>query len=229
WWLSEKDLDKARRLLPECYFEELFRLGYSLIAQLQQRVRSLKSSSITPWLAHSDRDCIAALNQPSPAYFAGLDDPLHGGTRLFKNLDDLARVAERVTAICAEQQLFEDVFAFELPSPEDLDLSDCQPDDTDDLTLSDFFLTALANKLLGGEFEATPVAAEKLMTLHGMVAEESKVNSALRKEVTGWLGPLAPGGAAFAEQCMQRWDEEFCAVAAQDLDARFVRGIIVRM
>jgi hypothetical protein len=128
-----------------------------------------------------------------------------------------------------QQRLFEQSLHFVLPDPAVADFSGCQPERADDVTLVEFFLTALANKLLGRELLPLPIAEEELAGLHGMVSRSGKVHPRLREETVKWLESLQPGGGAFAAFCLDIWEEEFCAISAEELDPRFIGGLIVRL
>jgi hypothetical protein len=118
---------------------------------------------------------------------------------------------------------------FVLPEPAELDLSGCQPDCADDVTLVEFFLTSLANKLMGREFQPLPIAEEELAGLHGMVCQSGELNPRLREETVKWLDSLLPDGGVFAGYCLDIWAEEFCSVGFEDIDPRFVGGLIIRL
>ena len=93
----------------------------------------------------------------------------------------------------------------------------------------EFFLTSLANKLLGREFQPLPIAEEELAGLHGMVSQTGVLNPRLREETVKWLDSLEPGGGDFAGYCLDIWEEEFCSIGFEDIDPRFVGGLIIRL
>ena len=128
-----------------------------------------------------------------------------------------------------QRRLFEERFPFELPLPGDLDLAGCAPDNAADLTLSDFFLTALANRLLGRAFVPRPLPQEELPTLHARLCRDGRLDPELRRETGHWLDSLEPGAAAFGDWCLDLWEHELCAVRPEELDPRFVSGVIVRL
>jgi hypothetical protein len=105
----------------------------------------------------------------------------------------------------------------------------CQPEQADEVTLVEFFLTSLANRLLGRDFQPLPIAEEELAGLHGMVSQSGMLNPRLREETVKWLESLVPGGGAFASYCLDIWEDEFCSVGFEDIDPRFVGGLIIRL
>jgi hypothetical protein len=228
-WLAGQDVDAAKECLANCYGEDLFRLGYSLTLKLQRRAAAVARTTIAPYLDHNARACIAALNRKTPLFFEGVADATRGGKRLFASLAEIHAVDKWLVRIEIQRQLFEDVLQFALPEPALLDLSGCQPDQADEITLVEFFLTSLANRLLGREFQPLPIAEEELAGLHGMVSQSGVLNPRLREETVKWLESLAPGGGGFAGYCLDIWEDEFCSVGFEDIDPRFVGGLIVRL
>ena len=228
-WLAADDVALARKSLDECYCEDLFRLGYSLTLRLKRRALALKSTSVAPYLDMNARACIAALVQTPSKYFEGIGDPVKGGTRMFADLYEIQSTEQWLDRIELQRQIFEDGLQFELPDPKQLDLESCQPQDADELTLVEFFLTSLSNKLLGRDFLPTPIAEEELAGLHGMVSQSGLLNPRLREETSKWLESLVEGGSIFAEYCMDIWEEEFCSIGFEDIDPRFIGGLIVKL
>ncbi len=227
--LSGGDLAKANRLVDEVYLEALFRLGFSLTLQLQKRASALRGDAIVPYLDGPFRALIEALGQRKPRFFEGIEYQDRGGERPFATLRDLRLAGQWLDRLEVQQQLFERHFPFSLPRPEDIDLSGCFPEDPEDLALSDFFLTALANRILGREFLPEPVPQDEVPALHAKVSSERRLDETLRRETLVWLDSLVEGAGAFGDYCLELWAEEFCALAPDALDPRYVSGLIVRV
>jgi hypothetical protein len=228
-WLAGQDLALARQSLDECYCEDLFRLGYSLTLKLQRRAAALSRTSVAPYLDPNAKACLAALAENPPLYFEGVGDPTRGGARWFADLFEVSAVEQWLERIEVQQQIFAEGLQFTLPDPAMLDLNGCQPDDIEDITLVEFFLTALSNKLLGRDFQPLPLAEEELAGLHGMVSQSGVLHPRLREETVNWLESLAPGGGDFARYCLDIWEEEFCSIGFEDIDPRYIGGLIVRL
>ena len=228
-WLAGQDAAVARKSLDECYCEDLFRLGYSLTLKLQRRAAALSRTSVAPYLDPNARACLEALAQNPPLYFEGVGDPTRGGTRMFADLYEVRSVDQWLARIEVQQRIFEEGLQFVLPDPATLDLDGCQPGDIEDITLVEFFLTSLANKILGRDFLPLPLAEEELAGLHGMVSQSGVLHPLLREETVNWLDSLVPGGGEFAGYCMDIWEEEFCSIGFDDIDPRYIGGLIVRL
>lgn len=227
--LCGQDVEKAVELVETCYLEYLFRLGYCLTLQLQGQARVILKSSIRPYVDPPYLAMVQALCLRRPECWEGVVEMNRGGTRPFGQIAELHTTREWLDRLEIQRRLFEEIFPFELPAPEDLDLEGCQIDEADQVSLSTFFLTALANQLLGGEFIPEPLAAVELPTLHGLVSHEGKINPELRRQTMARLEEQLPGGGAFADWCLSVWNDEFCNLSPDHIDARFVGGVLVRL
>jgi hypothetical protein len=228
-WLAGQDVAAAKECLATCYWEDLFRIGHSFTLKLQRRAAVVGKTSVAPYLDPNARACVAALSQFPPLFFEGVADATRGGTRLFTSIADIHAVEKWLGRIEVQRQIFEDALQFALPEPALLDLTGCQPEQADEVTLVEFFLTSLANRLLGRDFQPLPIAEEELAGLHGMVSQSGMLNPRLREETVKWLESLVPGGGAFASYCLDIWEDEFCSVGFEDIDPRFVGGLIIRL
>lgn len=227
--LSGGDLGTASALFEDCYLEHLFRLGFSLTLQLRRQAKKLAAGRIGPYLDGPLRAFLDALGQRRPRFYEGIEAEERAGERPFANVHDLVLAMAWLDRLAGQRRLFEERFPFDLPTPGELDLAGCAPADPADLTLSDFFLTALANRILGRAFVPRPVPQEELPALHARICREGKLDPELRRETGHWLDSLEPGAAAFGDWCLDLWEQELCAVGAEDLDPRFVSGVIVRL
>lgn len=226
--LCHTDETKAVRLFNETYLLPLFRLGYSLTLQLQRRARRLLDSSLGPWLDGHWAATVEVLSKGHPLYPLVLDAASSEDVRPFQNLSDVWRVKKLLAALEATRRLFEEHFPFQLPAPDDLDLSGCQPEQMQAVGLRHFFLTALANRLLGRAFDPTPLPVAELAVLHGRVCQDKELSAGLQEETRTWLCTVEENAWPFAESCLQCWDTTLCPLRADMLDPRFLDGLLVR-
>jgi len=227
--LCGTDVEKAAELFENSYLEILFRFGFSLLLQLQGRARTLLKSSPAAYFDAPCRTLLEHLGQARPACWEGILEVNRGGSKPFETLDEVQLAAAWLQRLEVQRRLFEEVFPFELPAGDDLDLSGCQVEEGGQVELSTFFLTALANQRLGGEFAPNPVPAVELPTLHRLVSRDGRVDPELRRQTIDRLEEQLEGAGAFADWCLAVWDEEFCNLAPESLDPRFVGGLIVRL
>lgn len=228
-FLAGADDASAARVVANNYLEELFRLGYSLTMRLQRRARAVRESAAGPYLDGADRRLAAALLHTPPLYAEALDNLHSAGQRLFSTVAELRQAEAALANLEIRQRLFTEHFPFELPPPQGWELTGCQPAQGSELTLQVIFLTALANRLLGRPFAPQPLAAVDLAPLHRLVCRDAAVDRPLREQTRAWLEALEAGAGAFGDAALQLWADEFCSVAADALDPRFVGGLILRL
>ena len=226
--LGDGEVGKGISLFDEIYLEILYRVGYSLTLRLGQRAKKLRQSVIGPYLDGPFRALVEALTQKKPRFFEGVLEADRAGARPFASRNDLVLTGEWLKRIEAQMRLFDGRLGFELPVPENLDLSGCHPDHVDDLALSDFFLTALANRVLGRPFVPAPIPRAELAELHGRVCRDGKLDASLREESRRLLEGLETGAGEFGSYCLDLWEEEFCRLKVADLDPRYGCGLIVK-
>ncbi len=226
--LCGTDVEKASRVFDSVYTQALFRLGFNLTLELRRRAHGVKKSPVGPYLDGPHRALVAALSHVKPLFYEGLEKETRAGERPFANLREVRRASERLGQVEMLQRLFTEHFPFTPSPPEEIDLKGCFPETSEDLALSDFFLTALANRILGRDFLPLPIPAEELAALHARVCAGEKVSENLRRETEGWLESMEPGGGEFAGYCLDLWEEEFCSARPEKLDPRFIGGLIVK-
>ncbi len=228
-YLAGDDLEQAGKVLQDNYAEQLFRLGFSLTLRLQQRAGAIRKTPVGPYLDPPFRTLLEALLLRRPHIPESLVRPGRGGQRPFAALREVRLAQEWLERCEVMARLFDEHFPFPLPEPEAWELEGCQPGQGNELTLSALFLTALANQLLGRAFAPLPLGVGELAELQQMISRNGRLDPVLRERTVAWLESLTPGGGAFGEFALARWDEEFCAVAPADLDPRYLGGLIVRL
>lgn len=226
--LCGSDVAAAAQFLAERYPEDLFRYGFSLTLELQQRARRLAVSAIAPLLDGPFRAGVEILRHDRPGYYEGMNRIDQTGERFFASQDDLVTAQNWLAGVEAQHHFFLTIAPFALPTAETCDLRGCEPETFTDLTLSDLFLTALANRLLGGAFLPEPLAATSLPLLHQVITVEGTLDATLRAETIRRFADEVPGLGLFVSWCLDLWAEGFCTMAVNDLDPRYVDGLIVR-
>lgn len=226
--LCGSDVAAAAQLLAERYPEDLFRYGFSLTLALQQRARALAASPIAPLLDGPFRAGVEILRRERPGFYEGISAIDRTGERFFAGQADLAAAQNWLSGIEAQEKFFLTTAPFALPTAATFDLRGCEPEAFVDLTLSDLFLTALANRLLGNTFAPEPLAATSLLPLHQRITVAGHLDVNLRAETIRRFDEEVSGLGSFVNWCLDLWAEGFCAVAVADLDPRYVEGLIVR-
>ncbi len=226
--LAGSDTAEGARYFSEVHLQALFRLGFSLPLELRKRARELGASPVGAYLDGPFRALVTALDRKKPRFFEGLEDVTRAGERPFSESRELRLAAQWLDRLEVQRRLFTERLPFELPAPSDLDLTGCTPDDPSDLTLSDLFLTALANRILGRPFAPHPIPRSELSVLHAEICLNGKLLDELRSSTVEWLESLLPGAGEFGRWCLDIWQEELCAHSPDDLDLPFFGGLILR-
>lgn len=227
--LVERNTADAQQLFNTCYLQQVFQLGHSLTERLKQQAKELQQSAIAPYLDGPYRRFLDTLTGTPPRLFSGIRLAINQDEKDFQNKKDLQLAEEQLHQVAIQQQLFDGLLPFSLPNEESCDLSSCQPDQCSDLTLSDLFLTALANRLLGHDFTPQPIPASELSDLHALVSDNKQLSSKVREETCAYMESILIGSGQFAEFCLEMWQEEFCSLDADKIDPRYVSGFIVRL
>ncbi len=226
--LAGTDVSKASGLFKTVYCEHLFRLGFSLTLRLQRRAKALVESTVGAYLDRPFRAMLDPLLESCPQFYQGLAEDGVEEADLFARLHQVQLCEEWLGLLEIQRRLFEEHFDFALLPPEEFDLESVLLETVDDLSLSEIFLTALANRLLDRSFQPEPVAVDDLVVLHQRVCRSGQVAPELVEETAAWLETLEEGGGTFAEYCLEFWQEAFCNITPEDLDPRFVGGILIQ-
>lgn len=222
------DLQAALELCRTRYLEELFRLGATLLAQRREQARRLLAAPDIIFLDGPYRACLDHLSQRPPR----LCLPTAAGRIVPKAIDSLADLAtadEWLSRIATLFTLFSDHLPFPLPTDESLPLDGCVPGTLAEVTFSDIFLTALANRLLGRDFTPEPIAAEELDELHRRIRRNGALADEIREQSFARLEEFLPGSGDFALWALEIWNDGLCAQSADELDPRHLDGLIVRL
>ncbi|WP_020675977.1 DUF6178 family protein [Geopsychrobacter electrodiphilus] len=226
-YLARQDVDKASHLFNDCYLQEIFQVGHSLIQKLVDRSKRLLELPVAKLLDGPFKRFIDSLQQNPPQLFCGIrvgDQQRAVEINTLKQLDEINAILKQIEM---QQQIASQLMTVDLTQLETF-IEGCNIEEATDLTLSDLFLTALANQLLGGDFAPQPLAIPDLVTLHRLVVLDAKLNPQLVAEVRAQLDAQIPGASDFTDYCLEIWHEEFCQLEESDIDPRYLSGLIVR-
>lgn len=227
-YLAGTDVERAIEMFDQVYLQALYRLGFSLTTSLRHRARVLLKSPAGPYLDGPDAALAAALDQPKPRFFSGVETTTRADERPFRNYADVKAVSTELDAVEALLPLFGSAGMLNIPAPDELDLEGCIPPQPSEVTLSELFLTAIANKILGHDPTPEPIPATELETLHQALHAEANFED-LRHQTREWLVSLAPGSGPFVEFCFELWKHEFYALKAENLKPQYVGGLLIRL
>ena len=227
-YLAGTDVNQATQQFETVYLQTLYRLGFSLTVALQRRAQAILATSFGAYLDGPDAALVKALNQSKPRFYAGVENTARADERPFRNYADVKAVSSELDTIETLLPLFGAGGVFNIPAPDELDLDGCIPPQISEVTLSELFLTAIANKILGKEPTPEPIPVQELETLHQALHAEVNFTD-LRRQSHEWLEQLAPGSGAFAEFCFDMLEHEFYALRPEDLKPEYVGGLLIRL
>lgn len=228
-FLAGQDIEQAGELFDSVYFEYLFRLGFSLTLQLGRRAGKIVAAPLGRFLDASLRPAVEALCQDRPQFYLPLEGGNRAATRQFSSLQEIKLVEQLLERLELQVGFIERHFPALLPDPVQFDLTGCEPEQLDDLSICDLFLTALANRLFGRSFKPTPLPLSEVPELHRRVSLDGALAPQLRDQTRQWLEEFEPGGGGFADWCLGVWDEEFCPLRPEELNPRYLSGLIIRL
>jgi hypothetical protein len=225
-YLSQRDTTPAAEIFARHYLSQIFQVGHSLIQRLVDRARMQFSASKGAMLDEPCRQFLAGLQQQPPVLSGSLVVGQDARAKAISTLEDLSNVERVLTQIEAQQQLFEQLFAHQVTN---LNLTNCNIDNHQDLELAELFLTALANQLLTGQFELKPVLAGQLPRLHDIICENQLLKKAPFTEIRRQFEADFPACRDYFDSCLKIWQENLCLLDPQQINPRFIRGLIVQL
>ncbi|PLX94704.1 MAG: hypothetical protein C0621_05045 [Desulfuromonas sp.] len=225
--LGADDFARIETLFADCYSEHLFRVGHTLTLELCRRAQALNMSPLAPYLEGEFLTLVRALDRSRPLFPLFFDDPRRAGERPFASRHDLQRAEAMLTRIEGMGALFA-ALPFFLPDPADVDLAGCQPA-AEELGLSHFILTALANQLLGRSFLPLPLPSEELVLLHRTISHDGSLLEEVRRSCCETLESFWAGAGECVDWALDLLHDGFCALAEKEIDPRYVEGLIVRL
>lgn len=228
-YLAGSDLAQAESILNGVYLQRLYQLGFSLTVDQRRRAEKIKAAPIGLYLDGPDLALIQALCQPKPQFYYGLIDPSRADCRPFHSWAEVQQVQNELDYIELLQTLFSESGLFELPAHNDLDLDGCSPSQQNEVTLSELFLTALANQLMGRDFAPEPIPTCELLSLQQKITQEDGTFESLRQQTCDWIAEKFSGSESFINFCLDIWQHEFCHLDADELNAQHVGGLLIRL
>ncbi|MBW2187833.1 MAG: hypothetical protein JRG71_16080 [Deltaproteobacteria bacterium] len=228
-YLCGADLAQAETHLNGVYLHRLYQLGFSLTVDQRRRAEKIKEVPIGAYLDGPDAALISALCQPKPQFYHGLLDPTRADSRAFHSWAEVQQVQNELEYVELLQTLFSEKGLFALPSHDELDLDGCSPDQPSEVTLSELFLTALANQVMGRDFSPQPIAVDELLSLQQKISQEDDTFESLRQQTCDWVESQFSGTKSFVNFCLDIWQYEFSGLEVDELNEKHIGGLLIRL
>jgi len=240
-YLSKEEETKASVILRALPIQRLFQCGVSTTLLLRRKGETILKG---PWFS-GDQENLTSLDPPHREKFEGIlrkRPALYrdGIYEDFKNLQDLRETEDFLESIETTVSFLGEQLKIDPRQLKELDLKGCHPGGWREITISTFFLTALANQTLKGtfHFEAIEKARLKDLFSHTFERDEQGKGSAKMEIRTGlreWLDSIEGDEYkrqhlhAFADFCLDLLGEQYGRIPPEEeIDPRFVKGLLIR-
>ncbi|NWF93663.1 MAG: hypothetical protein HXY46_12145 [Syntrophaceae bacterium] len=240
-YLSKSDDVKAFEILRSSPVQKIFQAGVSATVLLRRKAESILKG---PWF-RGDRENLLFLDPP---YFEKMGGLLRkrpgfyrdGVVEDFRNVQDLREAEVFLESIETIVNIFEKELRIHPLRLKELDLKGCYPTEWQGITCSTILLTSLANQILRGFFRFEAIERAELGDLFLRIFEkdgEGKgvVKMEIRKGLKEWFDSIEDEEnrkqhlRAFGDFCLDLLEEEYGRiVAGEEIDPRFVKGLLIR-
>jgi len=240
-YLSGEEEKRALEILCSLPIQKIFQCGVSLTLLLRRKAETILNG---PWLG-GGRENLVLLDLPHFEKFEGIvrkRPALYrdGVQEDFKNLQDLKEAEVFFESIESIVNFLGKELNVHPPELKQMDWSGCHPEKWEEITLSTIFLTSLANQILRGTFQFEPIEQARVKDLLYKVFErDGQGKGVIKREVRvglkEWLSSIEDDPqrrdhlVAFQDFCLDLFEKEFGKISAgEEIDPRFVKGLIIR-
>ncbi|MCW8859494.1 MAG: DUF6178 family protein [Deltaproteobacteria bacterium] len=156
-FLAGTDEEKAEEIFNSTYLVRLYQLGHNLLQQRLAKAKTIVSSAIYPYLDYPELLFVDSLLQTPVCFYRTASDDEPSDLQPIRSIRDLELVDLRLEQLTALEELFTSTIPFRLPAIEETQ--------SDNPSLSQFFITAVANQLLERDFNVDPLDSSDLALL----------------------------------------------------------------
>lgn len=205
-YLSGADSKQAAAVLSEHWCQNLFQVGYTLIARLRQSARRfIRYCNVE--LLGSDAPLILYLDKKRPLYFTGEVQEDGRDAREFRSLDEIMSIEREIEKYEYVARMFSEVFGFECNALA------AALEGHPNATFQAALLTIWAKGVVTGNYIFSPVTEKEFSTLLKKIKGKSDVSS----KFIAWLIERQPNAnekekrmcSAFVEDCINRFKDEY--------------------
>jgi Family of unknown function (DUF6178) len=238
--LAGGHLGAAIEHLRATHLQLLFRLGVSLTIDLRKRAAALMSKlgldsrrpREVPYLDSPYREALAGFLQRQPQFYGGLDRDGSAAMRDFRSIHDLHVGYAALEQLDAVPDMFKSLVGLDIASPAfRANIAGHE------IRLSQILLTMLARQSLDGRVVLEPLEATRLREARGVIMTASRparlseqFHQSVRMVLETRLDPvLRARSDAFVNSCLNMLEEDLAELdAAQEIDPRFIRSLLIR-
>lgn len=206
-YLSGKNADTAEKIFTSTYLLRLFQLGHSLIEQRRRKAVDIASSSIYLLLDYPEVLFIDSLLETPPFLYVVENSENPASLQPIRTIRELDIVDLRLEQIERLLSLFNKHLPFSV--------ADFDTPDNEAPSLSQIFITAVANQLLGRDFSPFPLSVEDLKSLKKLTLPAESLSPEFIAQFKAGLNAHIEDLDFFTNYCLDLWHDSFIDDDAQ--------------
>lgn len=207
-YLADKDAHQAEQIFNSTYLLQLFQLGNSLVEQRRTKALRIANGKIYPYLDYQELLFVDSLLETPPALYLPEADDSPANLQKLRSMTDLKIIDLRFKQIDALIGLFTSKLPFDLPEIDEIN---------EELpSLAQYFITAIANQILGKELLPTPLCDSDLIELRDKTTSSGKLSSEFTQQFRHYVDQQADHLDFFAQFCLELWEESLLMTGSED-------------
>jgi len=239
--LSGEDEGRAVQILRSVSLQKVFQAGVGSALLLRRKAETLLKG---PWFK-GDRNNLRFLDSIDQERVEGVLKRKPGISRNgvvddFRNLQDLKEIEDTLDRIDVVVTTLREKLSMTPERVKEQGWAGTDAEGGKDVSLSTFFLTALANRILNGRFEIEAIDKNRLQDLFSIILEKDeqgrgRVRMDIRRDMTEWLDSTEDDERkrqhlrAFLDFCLDAIEGDFGRIPpGEEIDPRFVKSLIIR-
>lgn len=239
--LSGEEEGRAVQILCSVSLQKVFQAGVGSTLLLRRKAETLLKG---PWFK-GDRNNLRFLDSIEQERVEGVLKRKPGISRNgvvddFRNLQDLKEVEDTLDRIDVVVTILREKLGMTPERAKEQGWSGTDTEEGKDVSLSTFFLTALANRILNGRFEIEAIDKNRLQDLFSILFEkdeqgQGRVRMDIRRDMMEGLYSTEDDERkrqhlrAFLDFCLDALEGEFGRIPpGVEIDPRFVKSLIIR-
>lgn len=247
--LSGGRINKAKIFLEDLHASVLFRIGYSCVLKMKNRVEK-QSSRLwirnreffstffdTPWA-----DALEGLDRNRPLFFKGITTKGDVEYKNFEVMEEIRQTNQVIDIVMVAETVLFDVFKIEPEYLTNNFLDETCLKEVKDIKCTSVFLTILANHILYGRTKLIPLTLVELLEFLKRIfkQEVATENFFLKRDMydesISWISNqylfeknLKQALESFVYTCLNMLEDEFSSlVDKKTIDKKYVSGIILK-
>ena len=197
-FLAGSDSGKAEEIFTTTYLIRLFQLGHSLLQQRIAKAQKIAAGFIYPYLDYPELLFIDSLLETPACFYRAASADKPSDLRAIRTLKDLQLIDRRLEQISSLEELFSLRLPFRLSTHEE---------QSEQPSLSQIYITAIANQLLERPYAPAPLSVSDLYSLRQKTIVNDQLDENFRKYFHQQLNREHENCAFFGVFCLELWED----------------------